>query len=128
MSIKELQKNAMMANLIHALDEGKCIGHYGRLVFTMVARHFLHERQVIAYLSKDPLCSEEEARALYEQVRVHDYSPPTRETIAEWQTHQGFPICDAPGDPDACNVYKDLRFPENVYSHINEYYGKKRAG
>jgi len=46
MSIKELQQSSMMAHLILALDEGKSIGHYGRLVFTMVARHFLHEGQV----------------------------------------------------------------------------------
>ena len=29
-----------MAHLLDSLNDGKDIGHYGRLVFAMVARHF----------------------------------------------------------------------------------------
>ena len=39
MAVEDLKKNAMMAHLLNALDHKKDIGHYGRLVFTMVARH-----------------------------------------------------------------------------------------
>jgi hypothetical protein len=41
MSLAELRKNAMMAHLIDALSRGEDIGHYGRLVFVMVARRKL---------------------------------------------------------------------------------------
>ena len=34
-----------------------------------------------------------------------------------------------PEDPDACNVYKDLKFPPEVYEHIAGYYeGKVESG
>ena len=42
MAVEDLRKNGMMAHLLDSLDKGKDIGHYGRLVFTMVA--LLHER------------------------------------------------------------------------------------
>ena len=90
MSLKELQHNRMMAHLIDALDAGRSIGHYGRLVFTIVAYHFLHEGQVITLLAEDPECSEEEARELYEQMRVNQYSPPTPEMIHEWQERRDY--------------------------------------
>ena len=38
--IEELRKDSMMAHLLDSLEAGKDIGHYGRLVFAMVARHF----------------------------------------------------------------------------------------
>ncbi len=115
----------MMSHLVSSLEAGHNIGHYGRLVFTMVARHFLPEDEVVSHLSRDPDCDETRARALYRQVEEHDYSPPTRERILEWQSHQDFPIVPKPEDPDAGNVYKDLRFPESVYDHITEYYEQK---
>jgi len=65
MAVEDLKKNAMMAHLIDALDHKKDIGHYGRLVFTMVARHFLSEGEVVAELAKDKDFSEEQARSLY---------------------------------------------------------------
>ena len=43
----------MMSHLIDALDAGKDIGHYGRLVFAMVAHHFLSDQAVIEWLNKD---------------------------------------------------------------------------
>jgi hypothetical protein len=127
MSLKELRQSRMLAYLIDALESGKSIGHYGRLVLAIVGYYFLHERQIVSYLARDPECSEEQARALYEQIRIHAYSPPTRETVLEWQKHQQFPICPDPNDPDACNVYKDLKFPEDVYAHITDYYEQKAA-
>jgi len=125
MAVEELRKNDMMAHLLDALDAGEDIGHYGRLVFAMVARHFLSEDELISYLRKDSDFSEAEAHSLYQQVQGKDYNPPRRERVLEWQQHQEFPICPNPEDPDACNVYKDLQFPEHVYEHISEYYEHK---
>ena len=125
MSVQELRKNDMMAHLLDALDQGKDIGHYGRLVFAMVARHFLSEKEMIGYLQKDRDFSEEDARALYRQVQGRDYNPPRRERILEWQKEQDFPICPNPDDPDACNVYRDLKFPDEIYENISGYHEQK---
>jgi len=125
MGFEELRKNGMMAHLLDSLDAGKNIGHYGRLVFAMVARHFVDDEELVARLQKDPDCHEDQARALVEQVKGRDYCPPRREKVLEYQTHQEFPICPNPEDPDACNVYKDLQFPESVYAHISEYREQK---
>ena len=123
--LDDLQQNEMMAYLLDSLDQGKDIGHYGRLVFTMVARHFLSEDEVVAHLAKDKDFSEAQAKSLYQQVLAHDYNPPKRERILEWQSQQDFPIIPNADDPDEGNVYRDLQFPEHVYQHISEYYDHK---
>ena len=125
MAAEELRKNGMMAHLLDALDAGQDIGHYGRLVFAMVARHFMDEQELLAHLQQNPDFSEEDARALCHQVQGRDYNPPRRERILEWQEQQEFPICPNPDDPDACNVYKDLQFPDSVYEHITDYHDQK---
>lgn len=125
MAVAELRKNDMMAHLLDALDQKKDIGHYGRLVFAMVARHFLSEDELIGYLTKDSDFNETEARSLYQQVQGKDYNPPKRERVLQWQEQQDFPICPNADDPDSCNVYKDLQFPDHVYEHISEYYQHK---
>ncbi|MBV9848084.1 MAG: hypothetical protein JO250_00210 [Armatimonadetes bacterium] len=123
--VQELRKSDMMAHLLDALDQGKDIGHYGRLVFAMVARHFLSEDEVIGYLQKDRDFSEEQARALYLQVQGKDYNPPKRDKILHYQSQQDFPIIPNPDDPDSGNVYRDLQFPDHVYEHITDYYEHK---
>ncbi len=123
--IDALRQNAMMAHLLDALDDGKDIGHYGRLVFAMVTRHFLPEDEVIGLLAKDRDFGEEQARALYLQVQGRDYNPPRREKILEWQAQQDFPILPNADDPDAGNVYRDLTFPDGVYQDIAEYHEQK---
>lgn len=125
MATDELRKNGMMAHLLDSLDSGQDIGHYGRLVFTMVARHFMDEQELVEYLQKDPDVSEQDARSLYQQVATRGYNPPKRERVLEWQQQQEFPICPNPDDPDACNVYKDMQFPDEVYGNIAEYYEEK---
>ena len=125
MALEDLRKNGMMAHLLDSLDAGKDIGHYGRLVFAMVARHFLSEEDVISYLQKDPDCDEEKARGLYRQVQGRDYNPPRRERVLEWMHKQDFPICPNPDDPDACNLYRDLDFPIEIYENIEEYHEQK---
>ncbi len=127
MSVAELRKNGMMAHLMDALSQGQDIGHYGRLVFVMVARHFLSEDQVFKHLQLDPNLTDEKARALIEQVVTKGYSPPRREKVLEFQMQQQFPICPNPKDPDECNVYKDLKFPAEVYENITEYHEEKAA-
>jgi hypothetical protein len=126
--LDELRTSAMMAHLLDALDNGTDIGHYGRLVFAMVARHFLPEHELLEWLQKDPDFSEAEARSLVLQVQGRDYNPPKRARILEWQKEQEFPICPDPDNPDACNVYKDLKFPDGVYESISEYYEEKTQG
>lgn len=115
----------MMAHLLDALHEHHSIGHYGRLVFAMVARYFLKEDEVVRWLRRDPECDAAHARALVRQVKDHQYSPPTREKILEFQQRQEFKIIPNEHDPDVGNVYHNLRFPPPVYSHIEEYYEDK---
>ena len=127
MSVEDLRKSDMMAHLLNALDEGKDIGHYGRLVFAMVGRHFRTEEQVVNYLQKDKDFTEDQARALYQQVQGKDYNPPNRNKILEYQMQQEFPIIPNPDDPDSGNVYRDLQFPDHVYEHSQEYQEKKAS-
>ncbi|HET7434611.1 MAG TPA: hypothetical protein VFN10_07865 [Thermoanaerobaculia bacterium] len=122
MALDDLKRNAMMAHLTGALERGEDIGHYGRLVFAMVARHFIDEDQLCSLLQRNPGFSEQEARGLCKQVEGRDYNPPRPQRILEWQSQQSFPICP---DPDVCNVYRDLRFPQHVYDHIQQFYEQK---
>ena len=124
MAVQDMQQNEMMSHLTAALDRGEDIGHYGRLVFAMVARHFLGESELVSYLARNPGFDEVQARALVKQVKGRDYNPPKREKIMQFQREQEFPICPT-NDPDGCNVYKNLQFPEGVYEKINQYYEQK---
>lgn len=112
----------MMAHLMDTLEGGQSVGHYGRLVFAMVGRHFLEHEQVVEWLQKDPECNEESARGLMEQVEARDYNPPKRERILEWMSRQEFPVCPDPHDPNQCNVYRNLEFPQEVYEKIAQFY------
>ncbi|MBV9279066.1 MAG: hypothetical protein JOZ41_03200 [Chloroflexi bacterium] len=115
----------MMAHLLDALEAGTDIGHYGRLTFAMIARHFLPEEEMVRLLGNQPDGSEEEARQLLAQVQGHDYNPPKREKILAWQKEQDFPICPTPDDPGSCNVYRELRFPEDIYENIGEFWEER---
>jgi hypothetical protein len=119
---EELRKSAMMAHLLDALEAGTDIGHYGRLTFVMVARHFLEADEMVTLLVNQPEIDEKAARMLVTQVQERDYNPPKREKVLEWQAQQEFPICPTPDDPNGCNVYRDLEFPQQVYDHVEEFY------
>ncbi len=121
MPVEDLRQSPMMNYLLDALDNGEDIGHYGRPTFAMVAHHFLDKDELVEWLSKDGDTDENEARALAQQVEERGYNPPRRERILEWQEQQDFPICPNPADPDACNVYNELQFPDAVYQDIQEY-------
>lgn len=114
-----------MAHLLDSLDQGKDIGHYGRLVFAMVASHFLSEDEIIGWLARDADFDASKATAMLRQVEGRDYSPPRRERILEWQREQEFPILPNAEDPDCGNVYKSLKFPPDVYEHIQSYQEEK---
>jgi len=121
MPVEDLRKSEMMSHLLDALDKGEDIGHYGRLTFAMVAHHFLDEEELVKWLSKDGDTDEAKARALVRQVEERGYNPPRRERVLEWQEQQEFPICPNPDDPDACNVYRELDFPDEVFEDIQDY-------
>jgi hypothetical protein len=119
---QDLRDSPMMAHLLDALEAGTDIGHYGRLTFAMVARHFMDADKLVGLLARQPDQDDEKARSLLLQVNGRDYNPPKRERILEWQAQQDFPICPTPDDPNSCNVYRELRFPDNVYEQIGEYW------
>jgi hypothetical protein len=121
MSVEDLRQSEMMSHLLDALDKGEDIGHFGRLTFAMVAHHFLDKEELVEWLSKDSDTDENEARALVQQVEERGYNPPKRERILEWQEQQDFPICPNPDDPDACNVYRELDLPDEIFENIKDY-------
>ena len=120
-----LRNEPMMDHLLNALDAGQDIGHYGRLVFAMVGHHFLSEDAMLHWLTKDPGTNPEEVTALLRQVEGRDYNPPRRDRILAWHSQQEFPILPNPDDPDCGNVYRNLKFPQSVYEHIQEYQEEK---
>jgi hypothetical protein len=124
---QELRRDSMMSYLLDSLNDGKDIGHYGRLVFAMVARHFMPAEEVISWLTRDRDFSEAQAKAMLTQVAGHDYNPPRRERILEWQTQQEFPILPHPDDPDCGNLYRNLKFPDSIYGHIEQYQEQKAS-
>jgi hypothetical protein len=126
-SVEDLRQSPMMSHMLDALDEGQDIGHYGRLVFAMVGRHFIGKDELVELLTKDHDADEGEIRAMVQQVEEKGYSPPRRERILEWQSQQDFQICPNPDDPDACNVYNELQFPDEVYESIQEYQEKRQT-
>jgi hypothetical protein len=121
----ELRRDPMMARLIDDLQAGTDIGHFGRLVLVMVARHFMDEDELVELLANDHDFSEEKARVMVREVIDAGYSPPKREKIREFQSRQDYAIIEDTGDPDAGNVYKHLRFPDDVYEHIEHYREQK---
>src|SRR3954452_12266136 len=122
MALEELRQSPMMTHLIDSLDHGEDTGHYGRLVMIMVGRHFMSEDELVEQLTKDKDCDEEKARSMIAQVSAKDYNPPKRERSLEWMDQQNFPICEDAGNPGNCNVYKNLKFPQEIYEKISSFY------
>ena len=127
MPVEDLRQSPMMAHMLDALDDGEDIGHYGRLVFAMIGRHFVSNDELVELLTKDEDADEQEIRAMVQQVEDKGYSPPRREKILEFQNQQDFEICPNPDDPDSCNVYNELQFPDEVYESIQEYQEKRQT-
>ncbi|HEY6582299.1 MAG TPA: hypothetical protein VIZ60_14370 [Rubrobacter sp.] len=127
MPVEDLRQSPMMAHMLDALNNGEDIGHYGRLVFAMIGRHFVSDDELVGLLTKDHDADEQEIRAMVQQVEEKGYSPPRREKILEFQNQQDFQICPNPDDPDACNVYNELQFPDEVYESIQQYQEKRQT-
>ena len=127
MPVEDLRQSPMMTHLLDALDNGEDIGHYGRLVFAMVGRHFVSSDELVELLTKDRDAEVGNIRAMVQQVEEKGYSPPRREKILQWQEQQDFDICPNPDDPDACNVYNELTFPDELYEDIQEYHEERQA-
>jgi len=125
MPVDDLRQSPMMAHLLDALDRGEDIGHYGRLTFAMIGRHFVDRDELVALLAKDKDTDEGKAKSLVMQVEERNYNPPGRARIMEWQAQQDFPICPTPDDPDACNPYRELTIPDAVLEDIEEYREQK---
>lgn len=125
MSVEDLRQSPMMGHMLDALDNGEDIGHYGRLTFAMIARYFVDNDELAGLLAKDRDVDENEARALVQQVEEKGYNPPRREKILQWQEQQDFAICPTPDNPDSCNVYNELTFPDGLYEDIQEYREEK---
>ena len=123
-----LRESPMMAHLMDALEAGTDIGHYGRLTFAMIARHFLEQDELVRLLGNVPDHGQDDARALLRQVEAKDYNPPKRDRILQWQSQQDFPICPTPDDPTSCNVYRELRLPDHIFENINEFYEEQTQG
>jgi hypothetical protein len=120
-----LRNDPMMAHLLDSLAAGKDIGHYGRLVFAMVARHFMEHDEVVEWLTRDRDFEREQAVVMMRQVEGRDYNPPRRDRILAWQAEQEFPIIPNPEDPDSGNLYRNLKFPDSIYHHIEHYQEQK---
>ena len=127
MPVEDLRQSPMMNHMLEALDRGEDIGHYGRLTFALVARHFVDNDELVKLLTKDHDADEQEIRAMVQQIEEKGYSPPRREKILQWQQDQEFQICPNPDDPDACNAYNELTFPDEVYEDIQEYREEKAS-
>jgi DNA primase large subunit len=127
MPVDELRDEPMMAHLLDSLEAGEDIGHYGRLVFAMIARHFMDENEVLDYLTKNPDFDEEKAESLLRQIEARGYNPPKRERILDWMRRQEFPICPEPENASQCNVYRNLQFPQDVYEKISQFYERGEA-
>lgn len=122
---EDLRDSPMMARLMDEMEEGTDVGHYGRLVFAMIARHFLGEDELVRLLSRQPDQDEEKARAMVLQVNGRDYNPPKRERLLEWQAQQEFKLIPDESDLSYGNLYRELKFPDGIYEHIQEFYEER---
>jgi alpha-glucosidase (family GH31 glycosyl hydrolase) len=112
----------MMAHLLEAMKSSQDVGEYGRLTFAIVARHFMQDNELLELLAQQPGFNQQAAQALLLQVKERDYNPPKRERILEWQSQQEFQICPDPQNPSACNLYRELRFPQEIYDRIGDFW------
>jgi hypothetical protein len=91
----------------------------------MLAHYFVDDEELVQLLAKDGDTDENKARALVQQVEEKGYNPSRRDWIVEWREQQDFQIYPNPDDPDACNVYNELTFPDGLYEDIQQYREEK---
>jgi hypothetical protein len=64
MPVEDFKQSPMMNHMLEALARGVDIGHYGRLTFVMIARHFVDNEQLVALLTQDRGADEGDIRAM----------------------------------------------------------------
>jgi hypothetical protein len=69
MAVEDLRQSPMMGHMLDALENGEDIGHYGRLDFAMIGRHFLDNDELVGLLTQDYDVNEQEIKALVQQVQ-----------------------------------------------------------
>ncbi len=125
---EDMRRSQMMARLWDDLEKGVDVGHFGRLLFTMVARHYMNETQVITLLSRNiPV---EDAQAMLLLVNSRNYNPPKPNKIRKWQEKQDYKIIPPEKAHDLAwgNVYKELRLPMEIYSQVQDFYKEAVRG
>jgi hypothetical protein len=90
MLVEALKQSPLMNRMVEALARGEDIGHYGRLTFFMIARHFVDNEELVGLLTQDRDADEGDIWAMVQQVEAKGYSPPRRDRILEWQSTQDF--------------------------------------
>src|SRR5690349_19493278 len=80
-----LAASPTVARWLQALEAGQDIGHFGRLAFVSIARHFLSTEELASLLAGQPHSDQAKAQKLIERVCQRGYSPPTRPRLLEWQ-------------------------------------------
>lgn len=126
MSLLELKRVDCLRKIIERLEAKKSIPHYARLLFIMVARFHLSENTIIKLFARQPDFSEEEAKEMLDNVKLHDYNPPHCKHVVEWMKHtKRYKLCPSK-IPGLCDhpIYKALKFPDRVYESIKEYHEK----
>ena len=91
----------------------------------MVGRHFMDEDELVQYLTKNSDFDADQGARRWSSRCAARLQPAPPQRILEWQAQQDFPICPGGDDPDACNVYRNLKFPDGVYENIQEYHEQK---
>ncbi|MFO0896070.1 MAG: hypothetical protein U0836_01470 [Pirellulales bacterium] len=116
-----LAASATVAHWLAALDAGADLGHFGRLAFATVARHFLPDEELLALLAAQPGYDVAKARRLLEQVQARGYLPPSRPRLLAWQARQRFPLLPS-DDPSVGNLYRELPLPDDVFGRIEQFW------
>jgi hypothetical protein len=121
---EDLRESPMMASLWDDLKIGVDVGHFGRLLFCIVARHFMQEDEIIKLLSNGDNMVPEDAQAMLLNVNERNYNPPRPAVIRKWQERQGYKIIPVEHQHDLAygNLYSELRFPREIYEQVGEFY------
>lgn len=121
---EDMRKSHMMASLWDDLKIGVDIGHFGRLLFCIVARHFMEEEQIIKLLTSGQQMLPEDAQAMLLNVNERNYNPPRPSVIRKWQQKQRYKIIPDEHAHDLAygNLYSELRFPQEIYDQVGEFY------
>lgn len=120
--LERLRASPTVAHWLAALEAGQDIGHFGRLAFAIVARHFLADEAILSLLAGQPHHDAARAAKLLERVREQGYAPPSRLRLFQWQARQRFPLLPDPANLTSGNLYRELEFPDAVYGQIEEFW------